>query len=501
MILPVAAAAFLPGLVQRLGAQPNTLSLFAASPPGPAPVSVNTFGSPGNTTLFYWVVARYPVGRSGVTGPWSTSFANATLSANNGVLISWTALPDATGYDVLKTTTAIPPVPGTCTCALAINTPNTTVSDTGGALSAYTFTNPQPSVTAGITLNNRSFTAPQFVFDRGVALLSGGIRFPDGTSQLSAAGAPASNLNDPGGNGIVVRNAPTLTVNRSMAATLPLTIANADGTAGNPTYACPTCVTAAAALTLNGVLIGGGGQAASATAAGAADQIFRVGGGGGAPAFGSIDLSKLAAVGASILSVGNGGTGISSATANGVVLGAGGGTPLSVTAAGSADQVFRVPGGGGAPAFGAIALNQAAAVTGVLATANGGTGAATLVSRVHDVCTGTASAAATLFITQYGTAACTNTTESFNQQILAPSAGTLRNLQVRCGTAGVNASSGVVTGRINGANTTVTCTVGTGTTCSDTTHTAAVVAGDRITLSVATQAGETLANCLFSYEY
>lgn len=60
--------------------------------------------------------------------------------------------------------------------------------------------------------------------------------------------------------------------------------------------------------------------------------------------------------------------------ANGVVIGGGAGATPTATAAGSANQVFRVPGGGGAPAFGAIDLAQAAAVTGILGAANGGTG-------------------------------------------------------------------------------------------------------------------------------
>lgn len=52
---------------------------------------------------------------------------------------------------------------------------------------------------------------------------------------------------------------------------------------------------------------------------------------------------------------------------------ASGSTTMAVTAAGSANQVFRVPGAGGAPAFGAIDLDAAAATTGTLAVDRGGT--------------------------------------------------------------------------------------------------------------------------------
>ena len=86
------------------------------------------------------------------------------------------------------------------------------------------------------------------------------------------------------------------------------------------------------------------------------------------------------------LTVGKGGTGIASGTSggipgftatttiassaalalNGVVLGGGAGATPTATAAGSANQPLRVPGGGGAPAFGALDLSAAAAVTGQL---------------------------------------------------------------------------------------------------------------------------------------
>jgi hypothetical protein len=61
---------------------------------------------------------------------------------------------------------------------------------------------------------------------------------------------------------------------------------------------------------------------------------------------------------------------------NGVLLG-NGTNPIQATSAGSANQVFRVPGGGGAPSFGAIDLSESAAVTGILSFGFGGTGATT----------------------------------------------------------------------------------------------------------------------------
>lgn len=74
------------------------------------------------------------------------------------------------------------------------------------------------------------------------------------------------------------------------------------------------------------------------------------------------------------LPVGNGGTGATTLTSNGVLLG-NGTSAVSATSAGSAYQVLRVGSGGGAPAFGSIALGESAAVSGQLGIANGGTGA------------------------------------------------------------------------------------------------------------------------------
>ena len=76
------------------------------------------------------------------------------------------------------------------------------------------------------------------------------------------------------------------------------------------------------------------------------------------------------------LTVPNGGTGATAFTSNGVLLGNGAGA-INASGTGSAAQILRIPSAGGAPAFGALDLSQAAAVTGTLAVANGGTGVTT----------------------------------------------------------------------------------------------------------------------------
>lgn len=109
--------------------------------------------------------------------------------------------------------------------------------------------------------------------------------------------------------------------------------------------------------------------------------------------WGKIDLTSANYISGALTPV-NGGTGLASGTSggvltftgsttiassamlplNGVVIGGGTGAVPSGTAAGTANQVFRVPGAGGAPAFGTIDLTSASAVTGILDVVNGGIG-------------------------------------------------------------------------------------------------------------------------------
>ena len=81
------------------------------------------------------------------------------------------------------------------------------------------------------------------------------------------------------------------------------------------------------------------------------------------------------------LGVSNGGTGAATLTSAGVLLG-NGTSAIQATAAGTANQVLRVPSGGGSPAFGSINLASTSAVTGTLPIANGGTGQTTFASGI-----------------------------------------------------------------------------------------------------------------------
>jgi hypothetical protein len=94
---------------------------------------------------------------------------------------------------------------------------------------------------------------------------------------------------------------------------------------------------------------------------------------------------------------------------------------------------------------------------------------------------------------------CTQTSASI--KVPLQTGHVLKNLRVKSGTAGVNASSGVVTVMVNSATSTgLTCTVGTGTTCSDLVDTYTVAGGDVFYVQFTTQALETLGSVAVSFE-
>jgi hypothetical protein len=126
-----------------------------------------------------------------------------------------------------------------------------------------------------------------------------------------------------------------------------------------------------------------------------------------------------------------------------------------------------------------------------------------IVSTANVGCSGTATSSATIVLTPATNAACTNNGASIQQvAVVAPVNGIARNLRVSAGHGGVNSSSGVVTVTLSGVGATnITCTLGTGTTCSDLLDYYVIPAGTLIQVNVTTQASETLANLLVTFEY
>jgi len=111
-------------------------------------------------------------------------------------------------------------------------------------------------------------------------------------------------------------------------------------------------------------------------------------------------------------------------------------------------------------------------------------------------CTGVVTASSTLGLYGLGnqTPTCTGTT--VNQGKIVSTVGindVLTYLRCTSTAAGVNASSGAATVLKNNAATALTCTIGTGTSCVDNTHSAAYALGDNISIQFTTQAADTLA--------
>lgn len=124
--------------IHQLGGSARLQALTTPSAP-----SVSTVGATGSSSYTYYVVAKDRNGFQTVASSGTTiSTGNATLSASNYNTISWTAVPGAVYYDVLK---------GTTGTALATGLTATTVNDTGQATTGYTA--PTRNATADLTID------------------------------------------------------------------------------------------------------------------------------------------------------------------------------------------------------------------------------------------------------------------------------------------------------------------------------------------------------------
>jgi hypothetical protein len=119
-------------------------------------------------------------------------------------------------------------------------------------------------------------------------------------------------------------------------------------------------------------------------------------------------------------------------------------------------------------------------------------------SRLNFGCSGTPTSSATLFL-QTMSVACTATSEN-SARLIAPAAGTLRNLAVH--TSGTVVTGTVFTVRKNQIDTALACTVAAaGSTCTNVADAITVVATDRISVKFVTGAGETFIDPKVAFEY
>lgn len=127
--------------------------------------TVNATAPPGggNITLYYWIVTRYPIGATQPRGP---AAAIRTLGianlAKGPVVISWQAMPGATGYDVIRGTTPSLLANACVGCVVSSNQSTTTFTDNGGGVvnwpTAGTIMAASKILTFG--LNNRDDSYP-----------------------------------------------------------------------------------------------------------------------------------------------------------------------------------------------------------------------------------------------------------------------------------------------------------------------------------------------------
>ena len=147
------------GLIQAQ----QIVQLTAVPPPSVQGLGAAVVGVPGTTFACYWVVINYVGGGVLSAAPVCLPNVPNTLSGSNYVQVSWQA---ATGtnvtYDLLKTTTNVPPAAG-ASSSLATALTATTSNDQGGSLSAYTVAPyPYGSGIVQVSLNNRDFSVPAF---------------------------------------------------------------------------------------------------------------------------------------------------------------------------------------------------------------------------------------------------------------------------------------------------------------------------------------------------
>jgi hypothetical protein len=150
------------GLSQPIAAQPPALTYGQTTPPAAVPSATYT-GQNGGITIYYFVVAHYPIGAVvSIPVPALNTPGAGNLGGGNTVTITWAALTGATNYDVVRNT--VPNFPTTCTtCAVATTTSSTSVTDSGGG-SSYTASASPTNATAVFSLDNRDDSQPYSLF-------------------------------------------------------------------------------------------------------------------------------------------------------------------------------------------------------------------------------------------------------------------------------------------------------------------------------------------------
>lgn len=135
----------------------NTIQLQTANPQPVTSISPVVSGTAGTTTIYYTIVANYPIGQIASQEIPFNSAPN-TLSVSNFVQVFFNTVGNPLGanvtYDLLAAST--PGQPHTCaSCLVSSGNASSPINDQG-ARSAYTY-NQAPAASALIRLNNIAF--------------------------------------------------------------------------------------------------------------------------------------------------------------------------------------------------------------------------------------------------------------------------------------------------------------------------------------------------------
>lgn len=143
--------------VAGIGWGQQAITFSAPAPSGVVNTSAQVVGNRGNSTYYYWVIPRFPIGLG--ANPVFAQVINAPtqLTGTNYVQVSWTPVPNAINYDVLRTTG--PTIPSPCTCLIRSATTVVSFADNTSAPSVYTYTPANPA-TGTIYLDNTTGPAP-----------------------------------------------------------------------------------------------------------------------------------------------------------------------------------------------------------------------------------------------------------------------------------------------------------------------------------------------------
>ena len=129
----------------------------------PGSLTVTPIGTTGATTWTYKLIAINAVGTTEAGAASSTTTGNTTLSASNYNKLTWTAVPDATGYWIYRTVAGSSP---TTTGRIAILGAVVTYNDIGAAGDS----------TTAATTNTTGLARPFWSSDELIQIIDAGVR-------------------------------------------------------------------------------------------------------------------------------------------------------------------------------------------------------------------------------------------------------------------------------------------------------------------------------------